>query len=556
MNSLKNKLIITTLSLSSLSIAQQKYPTSDFRSPLDIPRYLAGNFAELRGFHFHSGIDIKTQQREGKNVYAVADGYISRINISPSGYGNCLYVTHPNGYTSVYAHLREFKGDIEKYAREQQHNQQSFTINVFPDKNALPVKKSDVIALSGNSGSSGGPHLHFEIRDTKTEETINPFLFGLTTPDHKKPMLNGMYIYALNGDVAGKKRYDLTGTHHFKTPVYASGKVALGVKAYDKLDGANNWDGVYNIKAFVNNQSIFEFTTDKFSFDETRYINCLTDYSQYMTNKGWIYQLYKMPGNQLQMIKEAKNDGIIDLEDGKEYNVKIVLTDFAGNSTTGTFKIKGKTPPVNQSIEKGKNYLYWDRENYWSNDDIEVYFPKQSFYEDLEFTYKKVGNKYYIQNDKTPLHKYYTLAIKPKDIPTTKLDKAVIAVEYNYGGKKITDYFPTNYKDGKLVAEVRDFGVFKVELDETPPRIKALNKETRFKRNDKIKFNVKDTQSGIKKYDAYIDGKWVIPVYDKKNHLIYVDLSKENISKGSHNFELKVTDYNGNIGSYKSEFVY
>ncbi|MGV4438889.1 M23 family metallopeptidase [Ornithobacterium rhinotracheale] len=553
-----NNLFRTIFLLSiTFSQAQNQNLPQDFRSPLDIPRYLAGNFAELRGFHFHSGIDIKTQQREGKNVYAIGDGYISRISISPSGYGNCLYVTHPNGYTSVYAHLREFKGAIEDYARKQQHLLQSFEINVYPPKEALPVKKGDVIALSGNSGSSGGPHLHFEIRDTKTEETINPFLFGLTTPDTRKPMINGMYIYALNGNVAGKKRYDLTGATQFKTPIYATGEVAFGIKTYDKINGAENWDGIYNIKVYANNDLIFEFKTDQFSFDETRYINCLTDYAQYMTNKGFIYQLYKKPGNQLRMIKLAKNDGILDLANGKTYNIKIVVSDFAGNTSTGTFTIVGKAGNTTPAEKPNKNRLYWDKENYWTNGEVELSFPPQAFYEDFNLEYKKANGKYYIQNDKVPLHKFYTLAIVPKDIPTQKVDKAVIAVEYNYGGKKVTDYFPTSYQNGKLVAEVRDFGVFKIDVDETAPSIQPLDKSKTFSaKNGRISFRVKDSQSGIKKYDAYIDGKWAIPVYDKKNKLIYVDLNKEDLNAGSHQFELKVTDFNQNVGNYATTIIY
>lgn len=533
----------------------QDYP-QDFRSPLDISRLLAGSFAELRGFHFHSGIDIKTQQREGKNIYAIADGYVSRIGISPRGYGYALYVTHPNGYTSVYGHLREFNKEIEAYALKQQHDRESFSINVFPPKGALPVKKGEVIAKSGNSGSSGGPHLHFEIRDTKTEETINPFLFGLTTPDTKKPLLNGMYIYALNGNVAGKQRYDLTGTTHFKSPVYASGKVAIGVKAYDKMNGSNNLNGIYEIQLYTNDKLTFDYKVDRFAFSETRYIDCLTDYPQYMSNKTWIYQLYRMPGNQLRMIKKSENDGIIDLQEGKTYRIKIVLKDFAGNTTSGSFKIIGKKlENPKEFIPQKDNYLRWDKENYWANDDVELSFPKGAFYKDFNLTYKKQNGKYYIENDKVPLHKFYHLAIYPKDIATTQLDKSVIAVEYNYGGKRVKDFFPTKYKNGKLIAEVRDFGVFSVEVDTTAPYVAPINIKNGssfYKAKDLIKFRVKDKQSGINKYDAYIDGQWVVPVYDKKNNLIYINLKKEQLTTGAHNFELKVRDGSNNLSTYKT----
>lgn len=549
------KLLVLTLMIFSL-VQAQEYP-QDFRNPLGITNYLSGNFAELRGFHFHSGIDIKTNAREGYRIYAVQDGYVSRINASPRGYGYAVYVTHPNGYTSVYGHLQQFKGEVDTWLRKEQYKQQKFAVTAFPPKGAIPVKKGDILGLSGNTGSSGGPHLHFEIRDTQTEEPMNPFLFGFDVPDTRNPLLNGMYIYALNGDAAGKKRYDLTGAFHFKSPVYASGKVGIGVKAYDKHNGANNMNGVYNIKIYANDEIIFEYTADRFAFNETRYINCQTDYAQYMTNKSWIYQGFMVPGNKLGMVSNLKNNGIIDLEEGKTYNIKVVLTDFAGNKTNGSFKIMGKKPPVETEIVKGENYLYWDRENYFTNDDVELWFPKRAFYQDFNLTYKYQDGKYYIENDKVPLHKFYTLAIFPKDIPVHQLDKAVIAVKYNYGGKWTTDYFSTDYKNGKLMADVRDFGIFVVEVDDKSPSIRSINvKEnaTFSASNSVMKFRCKDGQSGIKRHDAYIDGKWILSAYDKKNHLITIDLQKEGISAGNHTLELKITDGKNNVATYSANF--
>ncbi|MGI9525520.1 MAG: M23 family metallopeptidase [Weeksellaceae bacterium] len=542
--------------LLAIGVYAQSYP-KDFRNPLDIPNYLAGNFAELRGFHFHAGIDIKTQQREGLKVYAVQDGYVSRINVSPRGYGNAVYITHPNGYTTLYAHLQTYMGAVEKAARSEQYKQKSFAIDYYLPEGAVKVKKGEVIGLSGNSGSSGGPHLHFEVRDSKTEEIINPFLFGYDIPDTKAPLLNGMYIYALNGDVAGKQRYDLTGSKHFNIPVLASGKVGIGVKAYDQHNGAANMNGVYNIQIFADADKIFEYTANKFSFDETRYINCQTDYKQFMANKSWIYQGYMVPGNKLQMVSNLKNDGVIDLEEGRTYEIQVVLMDYAGNKTTGSFKIKGKAKPIDETIQKGKNYIYWNKENYIQTNEVEMWFPKQSFYEDFNLDYTYQNGSYFIHHDDVPLHKFYTLAITPKDIPTHQLDKAVIAVKYKYGGRLAKDYFPTTYKNGKLIAEVRDFGEFVTEIDIQKPTLQSINVKNGAVfsgQNALMKFKVKDTQSGIEKHDAYIDGKWILSMYDKKYSLLTIDLEKENIAKGNHTLELKVTDGKNNTTTYKASF--
>ena len=549
------QIILAVCVLTGMLYAQEK--DTNFRNPLDITNYLSGNFGELRGFHFHSGIDIKTNQREGFKIYAVEDGYVSRINISPRGYGNAVYVTHSNGYTSVYGHLQQFTGPVDAYARKEQYAQEKFAIDVFPAKSAIPVKKGDVLGLSGNTGSSGGPHLHFEVRDTKTEEILNPFLYGFAVPDTKAPLLNGMYIYALNGDVAGKKRYNLEGAKHYNSPVHASGKVGIGIKAYDQHNGANNMNGIYNMKIYADDELIWEYTADRFAFHETRYINCQTDYAQYMTNKSWIYKGFQVEGNKLQMVKTAKNNGILDLEEGQTYQIKVLLTDYAGNKTDGSFRITGKAKPVEKEIVKGENWLYWNKENYFKNEDIELSFPAQAFYEDFELTYKYADGKYHIENDQVPLHKFYTLAIFPKDIPVHQLDKAVIAVKYNYGGRWTTDYFPTTYKSNKLIADVRDFGIFVVEIDDKAPTISSVNvKEnaTFTSSNRLMKFKIKDDQSGVARHDAYIDGKWILSVYDKKNDLLTIDLEKEGIGSGSHQLELKITDGKNNTSAFKANF--
>lgn len=535
------------------------YPKSDFRNPLGITNYLSGNFGELRNNHFHTGIDIKTNQKEGYKVYAVGDGYISRINVSPRGYGNAIYIDHPNGYTTVYAHLQKFDKEIEEYVRKHQYKNESFAVELYPKKNELSVKKSDVIALSGNSGSSGGPHLHFEIRDTQTEEPINPFFFGFDVPDSSSPLINGLYIYPLNGDVVGKTtRHQLPSGLVFNTPIYASGKVGLGIKAYDKHNGANNMNGIFQINVFVNNEATYTYTNERLSFSTNRAINCIIDYDDRMKNNSWVYQLFKKEGDPLQMYSNLKNNGIIDLEEGKEYAVRIQVLDFAGNQKEAKFKLIGKKPPLEKSQVSGTNIFYWNKENTFKQDEVEIYLPQGVLYEDLEFKFRKTNNgKYEIHDYNIPVHSYYTLSIEPQDIPIDLFNKAVFAFEYKQRGTWKKDYISAEYKNGKFVAQVRNFGFYSIEIDTLKPTINPINikENTTFTgENGIIRFTISDSQSGIGGFAAYIDKQWVLTNYDQKTRSLTLDLNREGISKGKHQLELKVWDEKRNTATYTVNF--
>ncbi len=537
------------------SVSKKEYPKNEFRNPLGITNYLAGNFAELRNNHFHSGIDIKTNQKEGYNVYAVGDGYVSRINVSPRGYGNAIYIDHPNGYTSVYGHLQKFNDIIEKYTRDYQYKNEEFTVEIYPKKDELIVKSGDVIALSGNSGGSAGPHLHFEIRDTKTEEPINPFLFGFDIPDTSAPLINGLYIYPINGDVSGKTtRQVVTGG----TTVSASGKVGLGIKAYDKHNGAENLNGIYQINVFVNDEPHFTYTAERLNFSTTRAINCLVDYEDRMKNNSWVYQLFLSDGNPLQMFSNVKNNGIIDLEKGKEYAVRIEVLDYAGNKKEAKYKLSGKTPPADSGKTEGENIFYWNKENHFKKDGFEIVMPEGTIYEDLNFTHKKTDKgKHYVHDWNVPVHSYYTIAIEAEGIPAAQLDKAILIREYQIKGAWKTEYITAEYRNGKVIGEARDFGVFSVGIDNTKPSINPVNikeNSTFTASNGVVRFTVSDSQSGIKGFAAYIDGKWVLTNYDQKSKSLTIDLNKEGITSGKHQLELKVWDEKNNTATYTANF--
>ena len=313
-----NRLLIVVVCLLTFQqyYTQVEYDKTDFVAPMHIPLILSGNFAELRSNHFHTGLDIKTKGSEGYRIYAVDSGYVSRINISHWGYGKAIYVTHPNGYTSVYAHLSRFPEKIEKYLRKKQFEKQTETITVYPDSLDLLISKEEIIAYSGNSGSSGGPHLHFEIRETETEKAVNPLLFGFDIKDDIRPTVSNIKIYPLdNGFINGKdiaKVYPTTGSfgeYRLKDnpAIEVDGEIGLGVHTIDKLNGAGNKCGIYTIELFVDDSLVFRQTMEKIDFFTNRYINAHKDYNEYHVKKRSFHRSYVSDNNKLDIKKLSNN---------------------------------------------------------------------------------------------------------------------------------------------------------------------------------------------------------------------------------------------------------
>lgn len=536
-------------------VAVKKYPQNEFLNPLPISNFLAGNFGELRTNHFHSGIDIKTDQREGVEVYASASGYVSRINVSARGFGNTVYIDHPNGYTTVYAHLQKFNEKIEKYVRYYQYQNQDFEVEIYLKRGEMLVGAGELIAYSGNSGSSAGPHLHFEIRDTKTEEPINPFLFGLAVPDSSKPLINGLYVYPIDGTVNDK-----TGRQVFKSgeAISASGRIGFGVKTYDKQNGAENLNGTYRISLFVNEQPYFVITANRLNWNDMRGINRLIDYADRMKNNSWVYQLFQTGENPLKIFSSVVNKGVIDVEEGKVYDIRIEAEDFMGNKNIAKVRVNGKKPPEPKPSFHNANLFRNTRDNHFNKEGAEVIIPKGILFDDIVFTFKKVNNKYYIHDWNVPVLDFYTLKIVvPSEIPADKYNKLVFLRDYQVSGIWKKDHTPAEYVRGKAVGLVRDFGVFSVVVDDTNPTINAVNikENSIFTRNNGIiRFKVSDSQTGIAGFSAFIDEKWVLANFDLKSNSLTIDLNKEEISSGKHQLELKVWDEKENTSTYKANF--
>lgn len=567
-------LALLSCCLGFTSVYAQNYPQDYFRSPLDIPLYLSGNFGELRSNHFHAGIDIKTQGVEGKKIYAVAEGYVSRIKVSPYGYGNAIYVTHPNGYTSVYGHLQKYSDKIAKIVKERQYKEEKYAVQLFPAPYSIQVEKGEIIAYSGNTGGSGGPHLHFEIRDTKSEHPINPLFFGFKVKDNRPPDINAITIFPLNDTSLingsnNKKRFTARGSngnYNLTTPYPISlhGLFGFGIESVDRMSETHNKYGLHNIKLKHNEEVIFEQQIDEFAFHEGRYLNAHIDYETYIQKRRRVQRSFVLPGNNLSIYKTLKNDGKLLLNDGKTHQMKYVLSDLFNNQSTLAFNVEAQKTQAEQSMDELTNkkvrYFPYDQRNTFIQDDLLVDLPKGVLYDDIYFQYRKEKNHpktispiYWIHDHHTPLHSYMTVSIKKSGLSAKERSKALIVSTtngrnfYAEGG---------SWKGDNISVRSRSFGGYAISIDSIPPLIIPINiyPGSDMRNRWSISIKIKDENSGIESYRAEVDGKWILMEYDYKKDMLYYYFD-ENVPSGKHDFQLTVTDKVGNENIYQASFV-
>ena len=562
-------LIILFLSISIKAQDAYKsidYPLNYFRLPLDIVPVISGSFGELRGNHFHSGLDYKTNQREGYPVYAVADGYISRLRVSATGFGNAVYITHPNGYTSVYGHLKKYNDRITQTVKTYQYRIESFEVD-FPLLSVeIPVKKGDLIAWSGNSGGSGAPHLHFELRDTQTEETINPQLFGLTIPDRVKPTINGLYLYRLNdepfSEYTPKQYFQVAGANGAyklnQSPIInVSGQFGFGIITNDKNSASANSLGIYSIELELNGKTIYNSVWEKFTFENSRAINSHLDFPALLKTGRRIQKSFVDPGNPLKLYKTLVNNGLLTITDNEIHDVQYLIKDVAGNTSRLNFRVKYNADAVIKvkHIDATTRFPF-DQDNRFESGDIKVFIPQGALYTDLYFNYNSLQKTtgafskiHKIHNNLTPLQKSYTLWIKPDSTLTEVLKSKAIIVDNkrrSQGGV---------YEDGFVKASARNFGSFYVAVDTVAPRIIPINISNgkNIATIPKLIFKISDNLSGIRSYRGTINGRWVLMEYDAKSATLWHTFDEQTLP-GIHNLQLFVTDMKNNSNIYIANF--
>ncbi|WCO03021.1 M23 family metallopeptidase [Psychroserpens ponticola] len=557
------KYIYIILFFSQFGFCQTPYPQDYFRNPLDVTLVLSGTFAELRSNHFHSGLDIKTQQRTGLDVYAAAEGYVSRIKISHFGYGKALYITHPNGYVTVYAHLEKFSPTIESYIKEKQYEKESYEIEVFPNPEELPIQSDEIVAFSGNSGGSGGPHLHFEIRDN-AERPINPMLFGIDITDTKRPVITAIYAYPKNrkshvNEV--KKRIELrlipnkNGDYSVE-PIEAYGDIGFGVVSYDQQDLAHNKNGVSNIQTFFNGNKNFEMDFKRFSFDETKHLNRYIDFEIYKTKKSRIQKLFVQSGNTLSMLHDVSDDGYIKVEDSTSSVYKIRIQDFKGNESWVNIPIKGiKAKEKLENYELKPAYYVQANESLRLEDkNISVYFAENTFYDNFHIDFAVSSDTLTLHKDVIPLMKNCTISYNIENY--SEEDKSKLFIAKLYGYYKRPYYVRTSRQGNYLTARTKSLGTFTLVTDTISPTIKPVNFQDGkwISKSEFIKIRIDDNLSGIGNYRGTINGKWILMEYDYKKDTLTYNFDDSVVSDTENNLKVIVIDNIGNSSTFEATF--
>ena len=539
------------------------YPQDYFSAPIDINLILSGSFAELRTNHFHSGLDIKTQGKEGFQTYASAAGYVSRIKISRYGYGKALYIKHPNGYTTVYAHLKKFSAAIEAYVKKRQYQKETFEIELFPKAGTLKVLDKQLIAYTGNTGGSGGPHLHFEIRDPQ-ERPINPLMFGFDVKDTTPPVIYGLFGYPIseNSHVGGDtKRVEIRiikqkdGTYKSE-PIIAYGEIGFGIISTDRQDLASNKNGVNNIQTSFNGQKSLEVNLNRFSFDETKHLNRYIDYEFLYNNKKRIQKLFIEKNNPLSVMNAFTNGGALKIENDTYSIYKVFVSDFKGNQSELNIPIRGVYQKLSDPINRNAKlqHVSATKETVLQKDNVSIQILKNTFYEDVDLLFEVSNDTLKLHTALIPLQKSITINFDISKYKKEDKTRLFIGSVSRYGNKLY--YSPTKKRGNTLSTRTKYLGSYSLGIDSENPEIKAINFKNKswISNNKYLKVKINDKVSGIKNYRATLNERWILMEYDTKTQLLTYDFEDQTITETENNFKIIVTDNVGNSSTFESIF--
>ena len=543
----------------------KNYLQGYFTWPVVATKALAANFGELRPNHYHMGLDCKTDKKQNLQVLAAAGGYIAKVKIEPYGFGRAIYINHPNGLTTLYAHLNDFNPDLEKYVKEQQYKLKSWKVFLDIPANLFPVTKGMFIAYSGNTGGSQGPHVHFEIRDTKTDKVLNPSLFGFSIPDNVPPNILRLAVYdrCISTYEQSPKFYSLkkiNGAYVTSPSLLISNtdKVSFAISTFDSYSGSTNRNGIYEAVLYDDEKPIVGFQMDSIGYDETRYLNAHIDYKLRSSGGPFLEHLSKLPGYVKGIYKTLNGDGVISLEDDSIHNIKIIVKDANGNTSVANFQIKrgpevaAKTKPEPTAFFKPKEF-HPGFINVFENNNVSFYLPENALYDSIRFQYKEIVpfngyTIYQLHNVSVPVHTYFPVKIKATSALPTKM------VIHRFANGK-DDYAKAEYENEWYRASFREFGNFQLMIDTIPPKISAIG----FKEGmnaaklNRLAFVIIDNTEEIKTFTATLDGNWLRFSNDKGRTFIYT--FDEMCGAGEHELKITAEDQVGNVAEKVYHFT-
>ncbi|MCL2416331.1 MAG: M23 family metallopeptidase [Bacteroidales bacterium] len=574
--SLRNIVVVVCLVGSGSLLAQQQL--TNFGNPLNIPWQFSSSFAELRNNAFHAGVDFRTQQREGLPIFAVADGTLTRVVVSATGFGKALYISHANGIMSVYAHLSRFIPEIERVVRAQHYAQESFELNLtnFESIERIQFRKGDLIGWSGNTGSSSGPHLHFELRNQGGTNALHPGRFGFVVRDNIPPTISTFVVYpnGQNSLVNGQQtplHFPVTcrGTNCSITldTIRVFGQFAFGIQATDRAY-ASGILGLYTKQVFLDDQLKFAWRLDEMPFAHRRFLNAFIDYAHFDSTGQRIQWTHVLPGNRLNIYEKVHNRGIFRFVENGVHNLRIEAADFAGNTSILNVvllvddQMESIKPIFSPEIERGRLFSHMVS-NTFQDEGIRVVIPQMALYESIHFEYRVetstdsqiFSDIHHVHRSGTPVHTSYTLSIRPVGLPQNLESKALIA-RWNRRNSEWVAY-GGRFENGFVTHNVRRFGTFAVLLDTIAPEITPVNIRNNLipETQNTVTFRITDDFSGIESYRATINGRWFLMEFDAKTNTLRGTLEHTSLPSGEHSFELVVTDRRNNRTVYQARIV-